>query len=215
MGSSRPRIFNWRRMLFVYGLLQVVVLLMGCTATWLGAVNAILPALEQAITLAISFIAALEGKTVPAAVLAAVKKIGDDIGVQVANAKLLIADFGNTASTGLLSQIEAVFKGIMDNINAILAGFSVTDSATVSKFTQLIGLAVSAVQAILGFIPLVMARLKTASKKDLMAEDKVTTKAINAAVVTMNTTYEDIISESTNNSDVNAALANLPRTLAA
>lgn len=203
---------NWRRFLLCFVVLESIVFVGGCTAAWLSAVSALLPALDIAVGAALSFVLALEGKTVPAAVSAAVQKVFSDVTAQVANVKTLIADYQGAASTGLLSQIQAVFQGIVSNLNNILSAFSVTDSATVTKFTQLVTLCVSAVTAILGVIPIVNAKLASgAPAQQLEAEDKEAAVHIKTAEKMYKEAYHVIVTTPTDDADVNAALAALPQ----
>lgn len=205
---------NLRKFFIVFGLLQVAFLFAGCSAAWLGAVSALLPALEGAVSAAIAFVLALEGKTVPASVSAAIKRIGDSVATQITNVQTLIADYKNAASTGLLSQIQAVFQGILDNLASILAAFQVTDSNTVSKFTALIGLAVAAAQAIFGLIPLVGTALASgASRAVLEAQDKEAAAHITSAHQGLQSAYKVIRDTPTANADVNDALNTLPTSL--
>jgi hypothetical protein len=195
-------------------MLQFCALLVGCSAAWLGAVSALLPALEAAVSAAISFIVALEGKTVPPSVSAAIQKIGTDIATQITNVQALIASYQNAASTGLLSQIQAVFQGILTNLSSILSGFNVTDASTIAKLTQLVGLAVAAVQAILGLIPLVQARLAAgATKAELEADDKFAAGQVKSFEKGLKEGYVSIVTTHTPNTDVNVALDTLPRSL--
>jgi len=206
--------FNFRKFLLCFAILQAVVFVGGCSATWLTAVGALLPALEAAVAAAISFVVALEGKTVPPAVSAAIQKIGADIKAQIANAQTLIADYQKAATTGLLSQIQAVFQGVVDNLASILSAFNVTDSASISKFTQLVGLCVAAAQAVLAMIPLVAAKLALpATQSQLEHEDKVAASTIQLTNKTMQETYRIIVSEDTPSAIVNEALATLPKTI--
>lgn len=205
---------NWRKFWTVFGLLQVALFLVGCSAAWLGAVSALLPALETVVSAAIAFVLALEGKTVPANVSAAVQKIGDAIKAQIANVQTLIADYKNAASTGLLSQIQAVFQGIVDNLGSILTSFQVTDASTVGKLTQLVGLAIAAAQAIVALIPMVVSKMASgASTAELQADDKLAATSVTHFESGLKAGYVHVISEQTVNADVNAALASLPRSL--
>lgn len=212
---TKVRWFNWKRFLLLFGLFQVAFLVCGCTAQWLSAVSSMLPALQAAVSAAISFVMALEGKTISASVSQAIQKIGQDIAGQIANVQTLIADFKQNASTGTLSQIQAVFQGIVQNLGSILSNANVTDPSTTSKLTQLIGLAVAAAQAIIALLPLVGAKLASgASTQELEAEDKLAAKRINSAKSALEEDYAEIISEKTSNTDVNAALDSLPKSLA-
>jgi hypothetical protein len=205
---------NWRKFLLYFTLFQAVLLMAGCTASWLGAVSALLPALEAAVSAAVSFILALEGKTVPAGVTAAVQKIAADIAAQITNVQALIADYKAAASQGVLAQIQAVFQGIVTDLTSILSGFNVTDPSTVSKFTALVGLAVAAVQAIIGLIPLVSVAMSSgASPAVLEAQDKEATAHIVNAHKSLQQAYKVIRNSATDSTDVNSALQTLPPSL--
>lgn len=202
---------NWKRFWLIFGLLQVTLFLAGCSAAWLGAVSALLPTLESAVSAVIAFVMALEGKTISAEISSKVQQIGADIKAEIANVQTLIADYKNAASTGLLSQIQAVFQGIIDNLSSILTNVQVSDQTTVGKVTQLVGLAVSASQAIIALIPLVMSKLASgASKEELEAEDKLAASNVNALNNGLKASYVRIVTAETTNSDVNTALASLP-----
>ena len=205
---------NVKKFLLYFALFNCILFLAGCTATWLSAVSALLPALETAVSAAISFVLALEGKTIPASVVAFIQNIGNDIAAQIANVKTLIADYQASASTGLLSQIQAVFQGISSNLSSILSGFNVTDSATVSKFTALVGLAIAAANAIFGLIPLVTAALAShASEETLKAEDKEASVHINNVHKGLQQAYVDIRNTPTGTAVVDTALSTLPTSL--
>lgn len=205
---------NWRRFLLCFVVLQSIVFVAGCSASWLGAVSALLPALESAVTAAVSFVVALEGKTVPAAVSAAIQKIGSDIATQITNVQLLIADYKAAATTGLLSQIQTVFQGITTNLASILSAFNVTDQASVSKLTALIGLAVAAAQSIVALLPIVMAKLASgAPMSELQAEDKMAAASVSAVKGALQENYVVIRSTPTDNEVVNEALASLPTSI--
>jgi hypothetical protein len=204
----------WATFVFVYLLLLTVTCVSGCSAAWLSAVVALLPSLEAAVSAAIAFVAALEGKTVPASVSAAIQKIGDDIAAEVANVQQLIAAYKANASTGTLSQIQAVMGAIVTNLGNILTGASITDSATVSKLTALVGLAVAAAQAIAALIPLVTSAMQSgASRQVLEAQDKEAAAHIESAHSALQQAYVVIRTSPTQNADVNTALSVLPTSL--
>jgi hypothetical protein len=91
---------------------------------------------------------------------------------------------------------------------------SITDSSTVSKITQLVGLAIAAANAIIALIPLAINRLNSgADEHELQAADKLATSAVNQSLTVMKETYVAIVTEHTTNAEVNAALDILPRTI--
>lgn len=205
---------NWKRFLLAFTVLQVMVLCAGCTAAWLGAVSGMLPALETVASAIISFVMALEGKTVPASVSQAIQKIGGDISQEIAQVQQLIAEYKSAASTGLLSQIQAVLQGIVTNLSQILSAANVSDQATVSKLTQMVGLAVAAAQAIIGLIPIVIAKLDSgASASQLEAEDREAAVHVENADKSLKEAYKVIVTTPTTNAEVNAALEQLPQSL--
>jgi hypothetical protein len=205
---------NWSRFLMLFVMFQTVLLMTGCSGAWLSAVSALLPALSGAVSAALAFVLSLEGKTVPASVTAAVQKIVADIQAQIANVQQLIADYKAAASAGILAQIEAVFQGISADLASILQDFNVTDSATVSKFTALIGLAVAAAQAIIGLLPLVTAALSSGATKEVLeAQDKEAAAHIQNAHKGLQSAYVLIRTTPTASADVNGALTALPKSL--
>ena len=205
---------NWRKFAFLFGLSQAALFLVGCTAAWLSAVSSMLPSLEAAVAALVTFVLSLEGKTVSPTLSATIKKIGDDIAAEIANVQTLIADFKANASTGYLSQIQAVFQGIISNLGSILSAASVSDTATVSKITQFVGLAVAAAQAILALLPLAIHKMQSgASMAELQREDKVGALAVNNADKALKETYVAILADKTENVAVNEALDALPRSI--
>jgi hypothetical protein len=203
---------NWKRFAILFCMLQVPLLLMGCTAQWLGAISALLPVLNSLVSAVVAFVLSLQGKTVPPAFAAMVQKVQTDIAGEITNIQALIAQFQANASTGLLSQISAVMSAIVTNLSSILADSSITDSATVSKITQLVALAVAAAQSIIALIPVVSAKLTSgATPAQLEAEDKFAAKGINDAKKSITESYSAIVSEKTGQPEVDAALAKLPK----
>jgi hypothetical protein len=205
---------NWKRFAFVFLLLQVACFTVACSAAWLASLSSMLPILETLVTAAISFVAALSGSTVSPAITAAIKKIGDDVAAEIKNVQDLVAVYQANASTGTLSQIEAVMQSIVASLGNILAAFQVTDPTTVSKLTQLVALAIAAAQAIVALIPLVAAKLTSGEPvKQLESDDKLAAGTLNNFVKGMKSTYVQIVTEKTGNAPVDKALASLPQSL--
>jgi hypothetical protein len=213
----RPR-FSWRKFgisfLFVYAVLLIATMASGCSAAWLGAVGALMPALEAAVSAAVAFVMALEGKTVPASVTAAIQKIGSDVAAEIAEVQQLIAAYQAAASTGTLSQIQAVMQAIISNLTGILSAGGITDSSTVGKLTALVGLAIAAANAVIGLIPLVTSALSSsASREVLEAQDKEAAAYVDSAHKALQAAYVTIRTTATPNTDVNSALSVLPTNL--
>lgn len=203
---------NWKRFLFVYSVLMAVTLCTGCTAAWLSAVSGLLPSIAAVVNAILAFATALEGKTVSADVTAAIQKWQQNIASEIAAAQAIIAQVQANATSSLLAQFQAAMQGIVSQLNSILTGVDITDSSTVAKITQLVGLAVAAANAVLALVPVAISKLN-APPAELEAYDKLGTNAVNNAVKTMKETYVAIVEEYTPNTDVNAALDALPRSI--
>jgi uncharacterized protein (DUF697 family) len=151
----------------LFACLAVVSLLTGCTAAWLGAVSAMLPSIVTLVEAIVAFATGLSGKTVSVATLNFIQKVALDIKGEITNAQTLIAAYKNSPDNSTLGSLTAVFNSIVANLGSILSNANITDSATVGKLTQLVGLGVAAVQAVLGLIPLVIGNMtKFAAKEE-------------------------------------------------
>lgn len=204
---------NWKKFASLFVLFNLSLICVGCTAAWIGAISALLPAIQAAVTAILSFVLSLEGKTVPASVTAAIQKIVDGINTELQNLTTLIAA-AKAGGTTVLSQIGAVLNSILANLGSILSGLNVSDSSTLQKITELVGLAVAAVQAILAIIPLAEKKLaENPSAVHLEAFDKATANQLSSTHKAMQETYKAIVGTTTESMDVNTALAALPKTL--
>jgi hypothetical protein len=214
LGAQMKLKVNWSKFSLFFTLFLAMFFVAGCTAAWLTAVSAMLPAIEAVVSAILALVMSLEGKTVPAGFVATVQKIESDIQGEIANIQQLVAAYKAAASTGIISQIQAVFQAILANIQSILNDSSITDSSTVSKIAQFVGLGVAAIQAVLAFFPVASAKmLGNASKEELKSLDKQASTAINGAHKQMQTQYVAIVTTTTSSADVNAALKTLPQTL--
>lgn len=208
--------FNWRRFLFVSSLIWVVCVCAGCTASWIGAINALLPALGTAVEAIAEFIAGLEGKTLSAEFVAGVNKIIADIQTELQNLSTVLASITGTVTETVTQQIETILNAVVTNLGSILSGANITDSATVTKLTQLIGIGVSAVEAILALIPVLLARLQATpapDEKELGALDQSATHNFHHIHDGLKSAYRVIIDNPTDSADVNATLKALPQSL--
>lgn len=209
---------NWRKFWRTFGLLYVVALIAttvsGCAGI-LATISGLLPALEAAIMAAVSFVSALEGKTVPATLSGTVKQWGNNVAGLIANIQSIIAAAAGQATAGVIAQIQAVMQQIQSSISSILAEFNVTDGATVSKFTSLLGLGVALVQTILGLYPVAMALVSRSGVSDeqLKAEAQEADTHVKNAHKSVQDAYKVIRDTPSSNADVNSALSALPTAL--
>lgn len=211
--THSTRWINWHRFLLFFATFNVALFLMGCTAAWLGAVDALLPAAQAAVTAIISFVLALNGKTISAALTEQIQQIGSDINQEIANLQTLIATAKSSTTQTVIGEIQAVLQAIVANLGNILSAANVEDPSTVAKIIQLVGLAVAAFQAVLALVPVVTSALAHGSKAQLESTDRMAATNINNAHKALDETYVAIITDHTPSVDVNAALDGLPRTL--
>ncbi|MGC2234278.1 MAG: hypothetical protein WBA09_22445 [Candidatus Acidiferrum sp.] len=210
----RPRV-NWRkfwtRFAFMYAVTLTIMFLGGCAGV-LATISGLLPALATAFEAAVSFVSALEGKTVPADLSAKVTQWGSNIAGFIANLQSIISAAAGQATAGVIAQIQAVLQQIQTSTASILSEFNVTDSATVSKFISLVNLGVALIATILGLIPVA---LKLVSRTDvpeaqLEAEATEAGNHVKNAHKSMQEAYKVIRDTPTANTDVNTALTTLP-----
>jgi hypothetical protein len=207
---------NWRTFFIVFAILEIAQGMSGCTPAWIGTVSAMLPGILGVVNAAVSFVAALQGKTVPAGLLAKFQQWQQNISALIAQAQQFIADFNAKASSGILAQLQAVMQDIVTNLNSILTDLGITDSSTLSKITDLVKLAVSAAEGILALLPLGITKMQEfeagkVSKKDLHRADSLAAAAGTESLKALQQQYGQITNEATANPDVNAALAQLPK----
>jgi hypothetical protein len=206
---------NWKKFVFIFAVLQVCFLSIGCSPAILGAISALIPGLVTLVNAAVSFVMALEGKTVPASVSASVQKWSASVADLISQLQGIITAAAGKATTGVISQIEAVMQQIQSSITSILADFNVKDSATVSKFTSLINLGLGVVATILALIPatsLLLARTDV-TKQQLVEEDALAAAHVKNGHKGMQAAYKIIRDTPTENGDVNAALLGMPAAL--
>lgn len=204
---------NWQRFILLFVLFNAVLVLGGCTTAWIGAVQALLPALSAAVSAILSFAMSLENKTVPSTVTATIQKIVNDVQTELANLKTILAT-ASSGGTTVLAQIGTILNSILTNLSSILSGLSISDSSTLQKITELVGLAVAAVQAILAIVPLAQAKLAEGPKEaHLEAFDKAVAVNIKATHKAIQQAYHATVTGETTSIAVNEALAALPQQL--
>lgn len=208
---------NWKQFFktffVVYSMMLIATFCVGCTASWIGVVTGLLPAIEAAVSAIVAFVENLQGKTVPPSVTAAIQKITADIQTELQNVSTLITQVQSGGST-VIAQIGAALNGVLSNLGSILSGLSITDSSTIQKITELVGLAVAAVQAVLAIVPLAQAKLaESPSEAHLEAFDKATASNMKNTHKALQEGYKVVVTTPTESMDVNEALAALPQNL--
>ena len=176
--------------------------------------SGLLPAIAAVVQAVMAFVVALQGKTVSAAFTAAIQKWQQNVATEIANAQGILVALKQNVSTSLISQFQVVMQAVLSEFNSLLTGVDITDSSTIAKLTEFVGLGIAAINAILALIPLALSKLQSgASQEELKHYDNLAANATKTAVATMKETYVAILAEHTTNADVNAALDGLPRSI--
>lgn len=211
-----------RSFCIVYGLILVATVLGGC-GSWVSAASSLWPAIEAAVTAAFAFITSV--KTLPASVLATVQKIEADVQTALQNASALLTELASNTTATTIQKFQEVLQFILQNFNSILIAINVSDPATVSTATKLVGLAVAAIEAVLAIIPLLMPKLKAleagekVSDAELKAADQHATSSIKNIHKVLKSDYHTVVTcadlpnHTTGNPVVDEALWALPQTL--
>jgi uncharacterized membrane protein len=197
-------------------ILFLVLFNAGCTAAWLSGISALLPSILALATAVFDFLKALKSGLVPANALARVQEIVGDIGTEINNAQEAIAAYTQATVTDVIGKLNVVFQNILTNLQSILGGLNITDSATLAKVTSLIGLAVAAAQAVLGMIPIVNSVVANASKyseHDLKALDAQASDHFKNFHKGIRDAYHDWVTTPTLSPDVNIVLEGMPKQL--
>lgn len=212
LGILRPRLLSWRRFAFLFAMCQVALFLVGCSAAWIGALQGMIPTISGIVSAVVSFIAALEGKTVSASFNAAVQKWSANISDLLSQLSTLVKSAASSTTSTLISQIQAVMAQLSTQLSSILQDTGVTDPSTVAKLEEFVQLAIAAVNAILAIIPVALARMKAgAPLHELEVVDQQAKDNINAEHSLVKRTYHSIVTTQTTRVEVNAALAALPQ----
>lgn len=203
---------NFRKFFFLLLILNIAVFAGGCTAAWLTAVSGLLPGILAAVNAVVAFVAALEGKTVPAGLAAKFQQWETNIANLVSQAQAIVAQIQQNATATVLQQFQGVMSAITSNLGSILTDLNVTDSSTVAKITGFVQLAIAAASAVLSLIPMAISKLG-APQAELRHYDAMGASAVNGAVKVMKETYHAIVTTPTENEEVNAALTTLPQSI--
>jgi hypothetical protein len=211
------KLFNTRRFWQVFFTLAAVELLLfttACTAAWITAINGLLPSIAALVTSVLSFVSALEGKTVSAAMVSTIQKWQENVATEIKNAEAILAAYNQSEGSSYLRQLQTVMQAVLTQFQGILQGIDITDSATVSKLTQFVGLGIAAINAVISLIPIAVRKLDSVTPiGELRAYDKFAATVTVKSAQVVRETYASIVEEPTESDDVNAALNSLPRSI--
>lgn len=162
-----------------------------CTAAWITAYPALVAAAQAALTAIGAFIAALSG--ISDSAKATVQKVINDAITQLGNSVAILKAAAGNVTAGVIAQIEAILQAILPMVQQILSGLSITNPTTLGKLTNIINLAIAAIEAVLALLPAVkvaLPRLATMTDDEKEAVDATVTKQIKAAHKALQKNYQ-------------------------
>lgn len=141
--------------------LCVTLMLAGCSTDWIAEAEKIVAALIPAAANLVTLVAALEGKSVSAADLAAIQNAGTQAGADLQLVQSLIAAYQKadaSAKPGILNQIQSAILAAQGNLQGVLPALHIKDTATQTKITAVVGILLAEVQSLAAVVPLVSAQ---------------------------------------------------------
>ena len=138
--------------------LCLVVLMVACSADWVGQAKAIVSVMIPATSNTVALVVALQGKDVSAGDLQMIQSAGAQVGTDLQLIEALIAAYekaDDTARPGILEKIQSGIASVQMNLQGLLQGLHIKDAATQTKVTAVIGILLSEVQSLEALIPLI------------------------------------------------------------
>jgi len=140
--------------------LCLTLVVSGCSTNWITQaqeiVGVLIPAAANLVTLA----AALQGKTVSDGDLATIQSAGKEAGADLQLIQALIAAYEKAdaaARPGILNQIQSAIGVVQGNLQGLLMGLHIKDTATQTKIAAVVGILLSEVQSLAAVLPMVQA----------------------------------------------------------
>lgn len=135
-----------------------ILVVSGCSTNWIAEAEQIVAALIPAAANLLALVATLEGKTVTAGDLATIQNAGKEAGADLQLIQSLIAAYDKADAAvkpGILNQIQSAIGGVQGNLQGMLMGLDIKDTATQAKVTAVVGLMLSEVQSLAAVLPAV------------------------------------------------------------
>jgi hypothetical protein len=130
-----------------------------CSTAWIGQAEEIVAALIPAVANLITLITALQGNGVSAQDLQLIESAGTQAQTDLQLINTLITQYQQATDaatqTSLLAKIQTAIASVRSNLSGLLAALHISDAATQSKVTAVIGLILAEVQSLEAIIPLV------------------------------------------------------------
>ena len=162
----------------------------GCTAAWIQAYPLFVAAAQAALTAIGAFIGALSLSDEQKAL---VQKIIADVIAQLGNSVSILQAAAGNVTSGVIAEIEAILQAVLPMVQQILQALSINNPTTLGKLTNLVNLAIAAIEAVLALLPTVkvaLPRLATMSDDEKEVLDEAVTKQIKAAHKTIRVRYK-------------------------
>lgn len=138
--------------------LCVTMILSGCSSNWIDEANQIVGVLIPASQNLVTLVAMLQGKSVSAVDLETMQNAGKETAADLQLIQALIAAYEKadaTAKPGILNEIESAIGATQANLQGLLAGLHIKDTATQTKITAVVGIVLSEVQSLAMVLPIV------------------------------------------------------------
>jgi len=150
----------------------------GCSTNWIGEAEQIVAALVPAAANLVTLVAALQGKTVSAGDLATIQNVGSQAGADLQLIAALIAAYDKAdaaAKPGILNQIQSAIGAVQGNLQGLLMGLHIKDTATQTKISAVVGILLSEVQSLAAVLPIVQGNPMSAKIPALAAKSMAST----------------------------------------
>jgi len=140
--------------IFIVG---TILMLTGCTTSWVGEATNIIRMLVPAITQVLGLVVAFGVKGVSPPVIQQVQNIANEATNDLQNIVLpLIESYNSAPDTGkaeYLTKIDAAVKTVMANFSKILPALHIEDPATQAKVEAVIGAVEGELQDLIALVP--------------------------------------------------------------
>jgi hypothetical protein len=201
--------FNWQTAIMAFALVEVMLFATGCGST-ISQIGNLLPAIGTLLSAVVAFITGLS-TSLPATVQNDIKIISEAADTGIVEAESLLKSWTQSTSTTILGKVGDILNSVLGSLNSMLGDLGLTGSAA-QKVQELVGLAVTAIEGVLSLIPM-FGNAAKASPHALGVMDKAGASQVKALHEHLKASYAEIVGTPTGDAAVDAALAQLPKSL--
>jgi len=163
------------RVIGIFTLLDLALLLAGCSTAWTTEATNIIQLLIPAVQAALAILAAF-GVGIPTTVMTAVNSWAQQAEQALLQVKGLIEQYNTaeaSAQPGILNEIQTVLGVVSSNLATILPTLHVTDPATEAKIAAVFQAVAGEIAALLALVPALQGKVTSHDElKQLMAAVK-------------------------------------------